>query len=79
MAVDRFLARIGRVAGDAVQLKGGLVLGLRLERSRTTKGVDLRMMGTPADVLGFLQEAGRLELSAEFKASDPGPERLVRR
>ena len=41
---DRFLARIAVVLGDAATLKGGLVLELRLERARTTKDVDLRMM-----------------------------------
>ena len=36
---DRFLARLARVAGDAVTLKGGLVLELRLARARTTREV----------------------------------------
>jgi hypothetical protein len=44
---DRFLARVVAVLGDAATLKGGLVLELRLERARTTKDVDLRMMGPP--------------------------------
>lgn len=43
-------------------LKGGLVLELRLQRARTTKDVDLRMMGTPAELLDRLQAAGRLDL-----------------
>jgi len=67
LVFDRFLARLGRVAGDAVTLKGGLVLELRLERARTTKDVDLRMMGSPADVLELLQEAGRLDLGDHMR------------
>jgi hypothetical protein len=36
-------------------LKGGLVLELRLERARTTKDVDLRMVGSPDDILAKLR------------------------
>lgn len=61
LVFDRFLVRVSSVVGDAVTLKGGLVLELRLVRARTTKDVDLRMMGTPDDVLDRLQEAGRLD------------------
>lgn len=59
---ERFLARVTREAGDAVLLKGGLALELRLARARTTKDVDLRMMGTPAELLERLQAAGRADL-----------------
>jgi len=52
LVFDRFLARIALVLGDAATLKGGLVLELRLERARTTKDVDLRMVGSPEDVGG---------------------------
>lgn len=62
LVFDRFLARLIQVAGDAVTLKGGLVLEFRLARARTTKDVDLRMMGSSGDVLEQLQEAGRLDL-----------------
>ena len=34
----------GHVLGEAVTLKGGLVIELRLARARTTKDVDLRVM-----------------------------------
>jgi len=78
LVFDRFLARLGKVAGDAVTLKGGLVLELRLERARTTKDVDLRMMGSRADVLELLQEAGRLDLGDhmrfEIQPDDEHPE-----
>ncbi|MGE3966448.1 MAG: nucleotidyl transferase AbiEii/AbiGii toxin family protein [Planctomycetota bacterium] len=59
---ERFPARVQHLAGDTVILEGGLVLELRLRRARTTKDVDLRMMGTPAELLDRLQAAGRLDL-----------------
>lgn len=78
LVFDRFLARLIRAAGDAVILKGGLVLELRLERARTTKDVDLRMMGSSSDVLERLQEAGRLDLGDymrfETQPDDEHPE-----
>lgn len=67
LVFDRFLARVAQVAGDAVTLKGGLVLELRLARARTTKDVDLRMMGSPRNVLDRLQEAGRLDLGDHMR------------
>jgi hypothetical protein len=62
LVFDRFLARVVTVLGDAVLLKGGLVLELRLERARTTKDIDLRLEGAPNTVLEKLQEAGRQDL-----------------
>lgn len=62
LVFDRCLARIVEVLGDTVTLKGGLVLELRLERARTTKDIDLRMTGSPNDILLRLQQAGRSEL-----------------
>lgn len=62
LVFDRFLARLVAILGDAVLLKGGLVLELRLERARTTKDIDLRLTGSPDDVLERLQEAGRRDL-----------------
>lgn len=59
---DRFLARIAVVLGDAVTLKGGVALELRLERARATKDIDLRVMGTTDGLLERLQHAGRLDL-----------------
>ena len=58
----RFLARVAQVMGDTAILKGGLVLELRLERARTTRDIDLRLVGSPDDVLHRLQQAGRLDL-----------------
>jgi predicted nucleotidyltransferase component of viral defense system len=62
LVFDRLLARLVAVLGNAAVLKGGLALELRLERARSTKDVDLRMMGSPHDVLVRLQEAGRRDL-----------------
>jgi hypothetical protein len=73
LVFDRFLARIVAVLGDAATLKGGLVLELRLERARTTKDVDLRMVGSPEDVLAKLQESGRKNLG-DFMTFEVGPD-----
>ena len=59
---DRFLARVFSMFEDAVVLKGGLVLELRLERARTTKDVDLRLAGRPDEALQKLRTAGRIDL-----------------
>lgn len=73
LVFDRFLAHVIDGLGDAVMLKGGLVLELRLERARTTKDVDLRMVGSPDEVLTKLQEAGRRELG-DFMTFEIGPD-----
>ncbi|MFY2560404.1 nucleotidyl transferase AbiEii/AbiGii toxin family protein [Corallococcus terminator] len=62
LVFHRFLARAAQTFGDAVTLKGGLVLELRLERARTTRDVDLRLTGSPRDLLERLQQAGQLDL-----------------
>lgn len=62
LVFERFLARVQEPRKDSVILKGGLVLELRLHRARTTKDVDLRMVGTPSQLLDRLQTAGRMDL-----------------
>lgn len=62
LVFDRFLARVDRVLGNAAMLKGGLALEVRLQHARTTRDVDLRLVGSPESALEKLQEAGRLEL-----------------
>jgi len=59
---DRFLARIAIELGEAVTLKGGLAVELRIERATTTKDIDLRVMGPPDDILGRLRAAARRDL-----------------
>ena len=73
LVFERFLARIVAVFGEAATLKGGLVLELRLERARTTKDVDLRMVGSPEGVLAKLQEAARRDLG-DFLTFEVGPD-----
>jgi hypothetical protein len=73
LVFDRFLARVVAVLGDTTMLKGGLVLELRLERARTTKDVDLQMVGSPDDILAKLQEAARRDL-ADFMTFEVGPD-----
>lgn len=80
LVFDRFLARVVATVGEAATLKGGLVLELRLERARTTKDVDLRMTGSPDELLGKLQAAGRMDLgdfmTFEIVPDDDHPEIL---
>ncbi len=78
LVFDRFLARVALGLGDAATLKGGLVLELRLERARTTKDIDLRLMGSPDDFLSKLQQAGQRDLgdfmTFEVKPDDDHPD-----
>ena len=63
LVFDRYLARLASVFKEAMVVKGGLAVELRLERARTTKDIDLRLVGDPDALLGRLQEAGRLDLA----------------
>ena len=73
LVFDRFLARMALAFGEAVMLKGGLVLELRLERARTTKDVDLRLAGSSDDILARLQAAGALDLG-DFMQFEVAPD-----
>ena len=70
---DRFLARIAAVFGDAATLKGGVALELRIERARTTKDVDLRLVGSPDDLLAQLQRVARHDLG-DFMTFEIAPD-----
>ncbi len=59
---DRFLARVFTEFGDRAMAKGGVVLEFRLERARTTRDVDLRLIGSTANLLAAFQSAGALDL-----------------
>jgi len=59
---DRLLARLGRIRKDAVVLKGGVALELRLTRARATKDVDLRYFGPQESLLEDFLRAARLDL-----------------
>ena len=62
LVFDRLLARVAAAFGDAAVLKGGVALELRLDRARTTKDVDLRLTGSPDDLLPHLQALAQLDL-----------------
>ncbi len=59
---DRFLARVFTEFGDRAMAKGGVVLEFRLERARTTRDVDLRLVGAADDLLSAFQNAGTVDL-----------------
>ncbi len=62
LVMERFLARV-IVDFEAAVLKGGLAMELRQPgKARTTKDVDLRLMGRSDAILDRLQAAGRREL-----------------
>ncbi len=73
LVFHRFLARIAAVFGDAATLKGGVALELRIERARTTKDVDLRLVGSPDDLLLQLQRVARYDLG-DFMTFEIAPD-----
>lgn len=73
LVFERYLARVEGLLGDAVVLKGGLVLELRMDRARTTKDIDLRVVGPPDDILEKLQQAGQVPLG-EFMTFEVQPD-----
>lgn len=50
MVMERFIARLNNVLPESALLKGGLALELRLQGARTTKDIDLRLLGNPEDL-----------------------------
>ncbi len=50
MVMERFIARLNHVLPDSALLKGGLALELRLDGARTTKDIDLRVLGNPEEL-----------------------------
>jgi hypothetical protein len=47
LLMERFLARVIVILPNTTVLKGGLALELRLDQARTTKDLDLRVLGDP--------------------------------
>ena len=74
LVFDRFLARLCAEFGDAIVLKGGLALELRLDQARTTKDIDLRLTGSSDNVLAPLQRAARRDLG-DFMSFEVMPDR----
>jgi hypothetical protein len=62
LVFERFLARTFAAFGDRAIAKGGVVLELRLAHARTTRDVDLRLIGAPASLLDELRAAGGRDL-----------------
>ena len=50
LVMERFIARANHVLPESALLKGGLALELRLEGARTTKDIDLRLLGNSDDL-----------------------------
>ncbi len=66
---NRFLARVVHALGDAVTLKGGLVLEMRIDRARTTKDIDLRLSGPSNELLSRLARCGQINMG-DFMSFD---------
>ena len=62
LVFERFLARVFRCYGERVALKGGLVLEFRLQRARTTRDVDLRLIGSGENLGEELRALGAMAL-----------------
>jgi hypothetical protein len=62
LVFERFLARVVEIFGDRATLKGGLVIELRATRARTTKDIDLRLVGSATDLVDHLRRAAGLDL-----------------
>lgn len=58
----RLMARINTAFGDSTVLKGGFALEIRLELARTTRDIDLVLLGSDTKLLERLQAAGQLDL-----------------
>lgn len=71
---ERLLARIYEAVGNAIVVKGGFVLELRLARSRTTKDIDLRVEGGLDDLIAKIIEASR-KVGADYLRFDFSDER----
>lgn len=67
IAFDRFLSRLFLYAPDQWVVKGGFALQLRLGASaRTTKDIDLLVLGEARDIYPHLREAGATNLGDWF-------------
>lgn len=75
LVFERLLVRVVHEFGGDVALKGGLALVQRTAAARTTKDVDLRVLGDPKALLPRLQLAGRAELPdfLRFEIAAVGP------
>jgi hypothetical protein len=60
LVMERFLARIVAVFPASAILKGGLALELRLHKARTTRDIDLRLLGAPGEAAVLMARAAAL-------------------
>ncbi len=64
---DRFLGRLDQQFGNDLIVKGGVALELRLAQARTTKDVEVRLVGSKKGLLERLQEAGQRDLGDRLR------------
>ena len=55
MVMERFIARMNHALPDSTVLKGGLALELRLDGARTTRDIDIRVLGNPDELDAHLR------------------------
>jgi hypothetical protein len=68
--LDRVIKELG---AGALVVKGGVALEMRLQRARTTRDIDLRVSGDPADIYKRIRAAGLREQKDffTFRVEDP--------
>ncbi|MGJ5816923.1 nucleotidyl transferase AbiEii/AbiGii toxin family protein [Paludibaculum fermentans] len=66
VAFDRFLARLFQDRQTDWVLKGGYAMELRFHAARATKDLDFTVRAKSSGVLGYLQEAGALDIGDFF-------------
>jgi hypothetical protein len=63
LVFERFMARMAARFGDALTLKGSLVLEYRLDQAPTPRGLELALSSDERPLLARLRETGLLDLS----------------
>jgi hypothetical protein len=74
LVFERFLARLAARFGEALTLKGSLVLEYRLDQAPAVRGLELAIASDERPLLTRLREAANLELS-DFMAFEVARER----
>lgn len=68
VAMERYLARLDSRLGQRALLKGGYALELRLERARSTRDLDLALLGiAPAEALEAVRDVAEVDLEDHFR------------
>lgn len=71
---ERFLARVYDALGDAVILKGGFAMEVRLTRARSTKDIDLRVTGDLDELIDKLRKAAGTQAAEDYLSFALGDE-----